>query len=214
MLNEAAITLRPLGRLTEALEPVRATIEINAAKSQWKNAAVCASNLSELELTLGEVAAGVEEAEQSVTYADSSGTADWQSYVRTRATYAGALHLAGRRAEAEARFREAEKMQAKRQPDYPLLYSVRGFQYCDLILTDAERAAWWRCLPLNSYSSTLNHLESYRTVGQRAAQTLKWAEALKMDNLSSAIDHLTLGRNMLYRVILEHSDFRLLTADC
>lgn len=43
------------------------------------------------------------------------------------------LHQAGRRAEAETRFREAEQMRAERQPDYPLLYSRRGFQYCDLL---------------------------------------------------------------------------------
>ena len=44
-------------------------------RSQWKNAAVCASNLSELELTLGEVAGAMGDAEQSVTYADRSGDA-------------------------------------------------------------------------------------------------------------------------------------------
>ena len=44
----------------------------------------------------------------------------------TAATHADALHQAGRRAEAEARFREAEQMQAERQPDYPLLYSLVG----------------------------------------------------------------------------------------
>ena len=56
--------------------------------------------------------------------------------------HADALHQAGRRAEAETRFREAEQMQAERQPDYPLLYSLQGFQYCDLLLATSERAAW------------------------------------------------------------------------
>ena len=60
----------------------------------------------------------------------------------TRATHADALHQAGRRAEAEARFREAEEMQAECQPDYPLLYSLQGFLYCDLLLADPERGAW------------------------------------------------------------------------
>ena len=59
-----------------------------------------------------------------------------------RTTHADALHQAGRRAEAETRFREAEQMQEKSQPDYPLLYSLQGFKYCDLLLADAERAAW------------------------------------------------------------------------
>ena len=57
------------------------------------------------------------DAEQSVTYADRSGDA-FQRYAK-RATHADALHQAGRRAEAEARFREAEQMQAERQPALP-----------------------------------------------------------------------------------------------
>jgi tetratricopeptide (TPR) repeat protein len=73
LLNEAAFTLRSLGRLTEALEPLRATMEINTNKSKWSNAAACANNLSELELMLGEVAGAVEDAERSVTSADRSG---------------------------------------------------------------------------------------------------------------------------------------------
>jgi hypothetical protein len=59
-----------------------------------------------------------------------------------RTTHAYALHQAGRWAEAKARFREAEQMQAERQCDYPLLYSTGGFRYCDLLLTEPERAAW------------------------------------------------------------------------
>ena len=105
-----------------------------------KHAAISASNLSELELTLGEVAGAVGDAEQSVSYADRSGDAFRQMARRT--THADALHQAGRRAEAEARFREAEQMQAERQPAYPLLYSLRGFRYCDLLSAEAERAAW------------------------------------------------------------------------
>lgn len=103
-----------------------------------------ASNLSELELTLGEVAGTVGDAEQSVTYADRSGDAEWRCFSRT--THADALLQAGRRAEAETRFREAEQMQQERQPDYPLLYSQQGFIYCDLLLAAPERAAW-RALP-------------------------------------------------------------------
>ena len=140
LLNQAAFHLRALGRLTESLEPLRATIEINAKKSEWKNAAVCASNLSELELTLGEVAGAVGDAEQSVAYADRSG--DARELLEDITTHADALHQAGRQAEAEARFREAEQMQAERQPAYPLLYSLSGFRYCDLLLAEAERAAW------------------------------------------------------------------------
>jgi hypothetical protein len=86
------------------------------------------------------MAPAVGDAEQSVTYADRSGDAFLRCV--SRATIGDALHQSGRRAEAEARFREAEQMQAIRQPDYPLVYSLQGFKYCDLLLTEAERATW------------------------------------------------------------------------
>ena len=126
------------------------------------------------------------DAEQSVTYADRSGDA-FQRMVK-RTTHADALHQAGRRAEAEARFREAEQMQAERQPDYPLLYSLQGFRYCDLLLAAPERAAWQAHAGVrvnaceasrtrrNSQRDGCARLESCRAVSQRAAQTLKWAE--------------------------------------
>ena len=79
------------------------------------------------------------DAEQSVAFADRSGDAFQRMGKRT--TLADALHQAGRREEAVERFREAEAMQAERQPEYPLLYSLRGFRYCDLLLAGAERAA-------------------------------------------------------------------------
>jgi tetratricopeptide (TPR) repeat protein len=99
------------------------------------------------------VTEAVEDAEQSVTYADRSGDAFRR--LASRTTHADALHQAGRRAEAEARFREAEEMQAERQPDYPLLYSMGGFQYCDLLLAEAERAAWQTILKLETRNSEL-----------------------------------------------------------
>ena len=91
-------------------------------------------------MTLNAVAGAVGDAEQSVTYADRSGDAFQR--MSTRTAHADALHQAGRRAEAETRFREAEQMQAERQPNYPLLYSLPGFRYCDLLLAPPERAAW------------------------------------------------------------------------
>ena len=148
LINVTAFLLRGLGRMTEAIEPMRAALEMRVKQTEWKHAAMDASNLSELELTLGEVAGAVGDAEQSVTYADRSGDAKWRCFSRT--THGDALHQAGRRAEAEARFREAEQMHAESQPACPLLYSMSGFRYCDLLLTEAERAAWQRVLELRA----------------------------------------------------------------
>ena len=53
LLNEAAFRLRALGRLAEALDPMRVSGEMDVKVKQWKGAAISYSNLSELELTLG-----------------------------------------------------------------------------------------------------------------------------------------------------------------
>lgn len=111
LLNEAAFRLRALGRLTESIEPMRAGLEMRVKHENWKQAARSASNLSELALTLGDVAAAVQDAERAVTYADRSGDAFQQ--IGKRTTHADALHQAGRWTEAEARFREASDLQAK-----------------------------------------------------------------------------------------------------
>ena len=50
-------------------------LECASSKKDWKSAAHRASNLSELELTLGELAAAVRDAQQSVDFADRSGDA-------------------------------------------------------------------------------------------------------------------------------------------
>ena len=175
LLNEAAFRLRALGRLTESLEPTRAGLENYVKQGNWKHAAIIAGNLSELELTLGEMAGAVADAEQSVSHADRSGDAFQRMGKRT--THANALDQAGRGAEAEARFREAEQMQAERQPAHPLLYGVAGFRYCDLLLSEAERAAWQvTCNGIprppedgDAHSATL------QSVSDRAAQMLKMA---------------------------------------
>jgi len=197
LLSQAAFRLRALGRLTEALEPMRAGLEMRIKQEVWKSAAIIASNLSELELTLGEVAGAVEDAEQSVTYADRSGDAFQPMVART--THADALHQMGRRGEAEARFREAEQMQAERQSDYPLLYSIQGVQYCDLLLAEAEREAGKGEGELKNEE----WLALCRAVAERATQTLKWAERNDISLLDIAFDHLTIARAVFYAAILE-----------
>ena len=142
LLSEAAFRLRALNRLAEAREPMRATIELYTQQSEWKYAAITSGNLSELELTLGDVRAAEATAAESVTFADRSGDEFMRMAMRT--THADALHQAGRVEDSRRLFAEAETMQAAWQPDYPLLYSLQGYQYCDLLLAAAERAAWQR----------------------------------------------------------------------
>jgi len=225
LLNGAALRLRALGRLSEAVEPMRVSRDMCLAQKNWKGAAIRASNLSELELTLGEVAAAVTDAEQSVDFADRSG--EWGQRMIERTTLADALHQSGRRPDARERFCEAEAMQAEHQPRHPLLYSLQGFRYCDLLLADAERGAWLcgagfqpamerkqdgcattrgpapsQRVGEKAKAETASPTRACRDVEGRAEKTLRWEEE---ENwlLDIALDHLTLGRSGLYRAILE-----------
>jgi hypothetical protein len=168
VLGVAAFTLRGEGRLAEALPAQRAALRIANETAAWGNAATRASTLSEAELLIGEVAAAVATASQSVTYADRSG--DEFHIMGNRTTLADALHAAGRREEAERLFTDAEQRQKKQQPKYPLLYSLQGYRYCDLLLAKGERAA----------------------TRDRASQTLEWARSQNW-LLDTALDTLSLG---------------------
>jgi hypothetical protein len=120
-----------------------------------------------------------------------------------RGIHADVLHQAGRKNEAAALFREAEEMQARRDPGHPLLYSLGSFLYCDLLLAAAERAAWRSMLNMAGVPQPISLPESCRAVSERAAQTLHWGEKKDLDLLSIALNHVTLGRAALYAAILE-----------
>jgi hypothetical protein len=88
----------------------------------------------------------------------------------------------------------------QRQPVYPVLYSVAGFQYCDLLLADAERFARQRKLSLpGSFKLLLQ--ECSHAVSERATLSLQWTEQ-ENPLLSIALDRLTLGRATLYEAML------------
>jgi hypothetical protein len=138
----------------------------------------------------------------------------------SRTTHADALHYAGHRDWARQRFEEAEAMQVERQPQYPRLYSLPGFQFCDLLLAEAERDAWRvtmadatgtstaasdGCARSATPRRTITHASAAcDDVLGRAAQSLE--RATQQDWLFDiALDHLTLGRASLYRALLQSS---------
>ena len=135
-LNFAGFRLRAIGRLREALEPIQENIEMNLRQGHLKGAAANASNLSELQLTLGDIEKAELSGQRSVDYADQSG--DWQSRLANRTTHADALHQAGETTRAHTMFREAEQLQRESQAGYKLMYSLWGFRYCDLLLTQSS----------------------------------------------------------------------------
>jgi len=169
LLVSVGFNLRALGRLVEAIQPLQASLDEGIAQKDWHNSATRASILSELHLTIGDLAQALNYARQSVELADRSSSAFERMARRT--ILADALHHAGRLLEAEAAFCNAEEMQKARQPELMFLYSVEGFRYCDLLLSQGK----------------------YEEVQSRASQALEWA---RQDGnlLSIALHHLCLGR--------------------
>jgi tetratricopeptide (TPR) repeat protein len=204
ILNDAANWLRGLGRLTEALEPMRAAVEMRIEQNAWSRAANIVTNLSNLDLSLGNLEIAIQDAERSVVFADQGGDLLW--VMASRSYLADGLHQAGRRAEAFERFREAEQIQTQRQSQYPLLYSIAGFHYCDLLLGLSERAAWQSFLGLDSRDPQIEvAIASHRGVLDRANAALKIAMKGSPNLLDVGLNYLTLSRRSLYAFVLEPS---------
>jgi tetratricopeptide (TPR) repeat protein len=89
----------------------------------------------------------------------------------SRTTLADALYQAGSLAESGRLFEEAERLQTERQPEYPTLYSLQGYRYSDLLLSQGQTTE-----VLRRASTAL-----------AIAQSNHWL-------LDIGLDHLTLGR--------------------
>lgn len=171
VLSWAGFRLRGLGRLREAAEPMRAALQRRIDEKAWKNAAIEASNLSELHLSLGALREAVDFGRQAVEFADRSGEGEWQQTMINKTTLADALHQSGKVAEAERLLAEAEAMQRERQPEYHFLYSLLGYRYCDLLLGQGK----------------------WEEVLERAMEGLKNANSFYW-LLDIALDHLSIAR--------------------
>ncbi|MFC1574365.1 tetratricopeptide repeat protein, partial [Candidatus Latescibacterota bacterium] len=185
VLHEAGFSLRALGRLREVIQPMQTGLDAYIQQKNWGYAARVAGNLSELFLTMGEVNRAVAYARQSVEYVDRSEDAFQKIAIRT--ALADALHHSGDLAGAESLFREAEEMLKKYQPNYPFLYSIMSFRFCDLLLLTGR----------------------YRDVLKRAKATFEIAQK-KKEPLIIALNALSLGRSCLIQAQEEQTgDFSL-----
>jgi len=187
VLNEAAYDLHALGRLLEAVQPSRASIDGAVKNEEWASAAISAGNLCELVLSLGDVDEGLAIAAQAAGFAERS-TDDIQRLLRGT-DHGHALHQAGRWEESLVAFRESEKLQVELTPSDPWLYSLQGYQYCDLLLALAE--------PANG--SLLEQVgEAYRVacleVVERAEHSIASFRPGAVELLMIALDHLSLAR--------------------
>ena len=181
LLTNAGAALHSLGRLREAIQPMQAGLDIMIKQKAWENAADAASNLSQLMLALGNVAGALEYGRQGVDFTDRSGD-EFQKFA-LRTDCADALHQQGDLSKAEKLFIEAETMQKESQPQYPYLYSVQGYRYCDLLLSKGR----------------------YAEVRERAAKTLQWTKQASI-LLTTALDYLSIGRSFLLQLAKNNTD--------
>lgn len=169
VLGGAAFCLRAQGRFTEALSAERAGLLTEVNGQRWESASVRASNLSQVELLAGEVAASVATALKSAAYAERSGVK--ARSIICLSTHANALHAAGQREAAALVYADAERLQREMQPEFPVLYSMRGHEFCELLLASGD----------------------YATARERAAKTLQIAQRNNW-LLDIALDTLMLSR--------------------
>ena len=150
-----------------------------------------------------------------MTFADRGG--DGFQRLVNRTTHAGALHHVGRRDDSLRVFGEAEALQAGSQLEYPRLYSLQGFLYCDLLLSEAERAAWrvWCRVGITHQEQSASVGEADPTdleacakscdeVAQRAREWIEWRVPYD-PLLDIALIDLTLGRAALYGELLRQT---------
>jgi TIR domain len=169
LLNDAGIGLRSQGRLVEALLAMRASVPMLDALENWSSAAYVSSNVALTEILVGDVNAALVTAARGVELADR-GDSHFEMIV-CRSTQANAFHVAGCRHDAERLFADAESLQREWHSEYPLLSSLRGYEYCDLLLTKGN----------------------WEPTRERAQQILKW-ETPDNSLLDQGLVRLALGR--------------------
>lgn len=181
VLGESGFLLRELGRLEEAVQPMQTSLEAAIALNDWINASINANNLGELYLIMGDLIQALNLANQSVELAYR--IRDLDKRIVNKASLANAQHYNNRISDSLATFRKAEEMQKKIKGASKFLYSLKGFEYCDLLL----------------------NLGKYNVVHVRASQAIKIS---KKNNwlLIFALDNLSLGRAYLLQAKQEHSD--------
>jgi hypothetical protein len=197
-----------------------AALKMRAEQEDWKNAAIVASNLSELQLSLGVLDAAVTDGQLSVRHADQSG--DLFQRMVNLTTAADALQQRqrprgaadpGDEEQARRLFEQAEALQQEVEPKLVWLYSLRGYRYCDLLLSPVEQTAW-RCP--RSDAGVLQQAPSHTALLVEVEARAEYGLAISIRNnwlLNIGLDHLTLARVALYRWLLSGTRTRPLVVE-
>jgi len=151
LLQAASFCLMSLGRLAEAIVPRQATLKLRKKLEDWLNAARTAQNLVDLLLLTGQLTEAKQAAQQAIEFAERID--DQFQQVISNSYLATVLHRQGDLAAALEQFELTEKIQHEWKPDCLWLYSLRGGQYCALLLDLAtDTAAHEKVLERGQYA--------------------------------------------------------------
>jgi tetratricopeptide (TPR) repeat protein len=103
----------------------------------WTIAATVATKLSEVYRARGDLPTALHFAKQSVGYV-SSADVPTDVALRSRTFLGFAQYWVGQFEAAKATFQEAEDVQKHANPERPILHSVLGYMYCELLLDHLE----------------------------------------------------------------------------
>lgn len=132
VLGNASTLLRAQGRIVEAIAANKASLEIAVTIKEWSGAALVGHGLALLQVLVGDISNAIINANLAVEYANRAAQ-HFQIYSRLSGL-AYSLHVSGKHAEARRLFVDAERRQKKHDKKHPLLFSQRGYQYCDFLL--------------------------------------------------------------------------------
>ncbi|SEH08312.1 ATP-binding cassette domain-containing protein [Candidatus Venteria ishoeyi] len=199
LLAAAAFRLMSLGRLSEALAPRAADLELSIKIKDWKGASTTARNLTDLHLPLGNLEQAAVSARQAVAYAQQ--TEDLFEQTTNYASLASVLHRQGLLEQAATAFKTAEEKQVQDDPESPRLYSTDGAYYCafllDLVALANNRNEYSKSeiakFGIENLLLDCSPQEAIQEVLERAQYGLKIAQDYK-EPLSIALDHLSIAR--------------------
>jgi tetratricopeptide (TPR) repeat protein len=127
ILNEVGLCLMSLGHLREAVPFYERGNAMNAELEDWRNASIGYRNLAELHISLGELGAAAEAADQALALAQRVENKDNELL---SLSYQGqVLSLQGKLNEADKIFEEAQTLEREDDPNIQYLTRVAGVRY-------------------------------------------------------------------------------------
>jgi hypothetical protein len=200
LLCDAAGYLRAQGRLAEALESDRASLQFDKTSGEWGNASISANDLAELLLLFGKIRESIKIAKESVGFAARG--RDPMDELDARATFANSRFAATGVAGAKVEFDDLQERALRLRKKSPLS-PMPGYYLRDYLLADHqfEFARDASRLSLEASIKSKNLFEigldaatlGRAHLGLALVATAKLAERIAKEDCRAAADHFELA---------------------